>query len=117
MGAAIADGPPECVTQGQAGSCAQVPTDPATSHAMQVPAQALLQQTPLTQNPLAHALPAPQAAPLGSAQAGSCAQVPTDPATSHAMQVPAQALLQQTPLTQNPLAHALPAPQPSPLGR
>jgi hypothetical protein len=35
---------------------------------------------------------------LGSAQEGSCAQVPTDPATSQARQTPAQPVLQHTPL-------------------
>ena len=44
----------------------QVPTLPATSHASHSPLQALPQQTPSTQKPLAHAPPEPQACPAVS---------------------------------------------------
>jgi hypothetical protein len=44
----------------------QVPIEPVRAHDMQVPAQALLQQTPWAQNPDAQAVPAVQAAPGGS---------------------------------------------------
>jgi hypothetical protein len=41
----------------------QVPTLPVTSQAWHCPPQALLQQTPSTQLPAAHSLPAPQTVP------------------------------------------------------
>ena len=44
----------------------QVPAVPVRAHDMQVPAQALLQQTPWAQNPDAQAVPAVQRAPGGS---------------------------------------------------
>ena len=44
----------------------QVPIEPFRAHDMQVPAQALLQQTPWAQNPDAQAVPAVQTAPGGS---------------------------------------------------
>ncbi len=44
----------------------QVPIVPVSAHDMQVPAQALLQQTPWAQNPDAQAVPAVHAAPGGS---------------------------------------------------
>jgi hypothetical protein len=43
----------------------QVPTDPVTLQAVQVPVQALLQQKPLTQNPEAQRLAVAQAVPVG----------------------------------------------------
>jgi hypothetical protein len=96
-----------------------VPTLPVTLQAWQVPLQALLQQTPSTQIPLAHWLlcaqamefpwrqaPAPLQAP-GAVQPGESswpegvfAHVPTLPAMLHAWQVPPQEVLQQTPSTQ-----------------
>lgn len=38
---------------------------PVSAHDMQLPAQAVLQQTPWAQNPLLHSLPAMQDAPSG----------------------------------------------------
>jgi hypothetical protein len=112
------------------GVLAHVPTLPATLHAWQVPVQAVSQQTPSTQCPLAHWLPTVQAtasaarqlpAPLHTLvpvhEGGSCwkagvaRHVPTLPAMLQAWQVPAHALLQHTPSTQLPLAHSFPAPQ------
>jgi hypothetical protein len=48
-----------------AGIGVQVPVVVVRLHATQVPAQALLQQTPWAQNPDAHSVPAPQVAPMG----------------------------------------------------
>ena len=47
-----------------AGTNAQIPWDPALLQDLHVSVQALLQQTPSTQNPLAQSPPHPQAAPL-----------------------------------------------------
>jgi hypothetical protein len=49
--------------RGAPGTGVQVPTDPATSQASHCPVQAALQQTPSAQKPLAHCVPAAQAAP------------------------------------------------------
>jgi hypothetical protein len=46
--------------------------------------------------------------PRGSCPSGTAAQVPTAPATLQAEQVSVQALPQQTPSTQNPVAHCCP---------
>jgi hypothetical protein len=48
-----------------AGIGEQVPRLPLTAHDMQVPAQALVQQTPCWQKPLAHSAPVVQAVPGG----------------------------------------------------
>jgi hypothetical protein len=86
------------------GISVQVPTLPARLQASQVPAQAVLQQTPSTQLPLAHSPLRVHAAPLpnsaqapeplhvvmpghslaGSVAAGMGAQTPTLPATLQA---------------------------------
>lgn len=104
-----------------AGSCplgmfVQVPTLPVRLHALQRPAHVALQQTPSMQFDERHSLFAPQVDPVTFLQApfplhtsvpahslsgswfeGMFVQVPTDPARSHAAQVPAHAALQQTP--------------------
>jgi hypothetical protein len=48
-----------------AGIGVQVPGVPVRLHDIQVPVQALLQQTPWAQNPVPHSVPVPQAAPGG----------------------------------------------------
>jgi hypothetical protein len=54
----------------------------------------------------------------GAAPAALGAQVPDDPVTLHAWQSPHVELVQQTPSTQLPVAHALPfAPHDAPAGR
>ena len=52
----------------------------------------------------------------GSWPAGTVEQVPPVPVSAHDMQVPAQAVRQQTPWAQNPLLHSGPAPQDAPRG-
>jgi len=47
-----------------AGTFVHVPTVPVSAHDWQVPVQAALQQNPWAQNPDAHSVPAPQAAPI-----------------------------------------------------
>src|SRR6185369_9586787 len=103
-------------------------------HALHVPAQALLQQTPSAQKVLRHSAFPPHACPrpflqapspshwLGAAQVprslipfGTFEQVPTVPARLHALQVPTQAVLQQKPSAQSEVAHSLPAAQTCPL--
>jgi hypothetical protein len=105
----------------------QVPTLPVMLHAWQVPVHAVLQHTPSTQLPLTHWPLLEHAAPLASWQtpaplhcvvhafvgkvsgepAGRLVQVPTLPVTPHDWHVVVQALLQQKPSTQLPLAHWL----------
>ena len=70
-----------------AATATQLPALPAAAHDMHVPAQAVLQQTPCAQTPLAHSPPPPQTAPsglrphdplpqtAGGAQSASAAQV------------------------------------------
>ena len=101
------------------GVLTQVPTLPETPHDWHDPVQAVLQQTPSTQLPLAHWLPSAQAMPSPSRQlpvplhtfdprqlgvscwkAGVLTQEPTLPATLHDWQTPLQGPLQQTPSTQ-----------------
>jgi hypothetical protein len=48
-----------------AGTVEQVPPVPVSAQDMQLPAQAVRQQTPWAQNPLLHSGPAAQAAPSG----------------------------------------------------
>jgi hypothetical protein len=48
-----------------AGTVEQVPPVPVSAHDMQLPAHAVLQQTPCAQKPLLHSGPAAQAAPSG----------------------------------------------------
>jgi hypothetical protein len=89
--------------------------------------QALLQQRPSTQKPLAHPPLPSQGCPWDSthwpaplhvltplhasdcAPPGTCVQVPALPATLHISHVPHRALAQHTPSTQLPFAHAAPA--------
>jgi hypothetical protein len=107
------------------GTLVQVPMLPATLHAWQVPAQALLQQTPSTQLPLAHWLELVHVCPLIERQwpapsqvcepehtglvslpfSGMLVQVPTVPGRAHDWQAPVQGASQQTLSTQLPLAH------------
>jgi hypothetical protein len=106
-------------------------------HATHDPSQAESQQTPSVQNPDAQSallvqatlflvlqLPVPSQAfpasqlPATSVPALANTQVPADPATLHDLQAPVHAAAsQQTPSTQNPLAHwlAVAAVHPSPL--
>jgi hypothetical protein len=51
----------------------------------------------------------------GASPAGTNAQIPCDPAVLQDLHVSPQALLQQTPSTQNPLAQSPPHPQATPL--
>jgi hypothetical protein len=112
------------------GTLVQVPRLPATLHAWHAVVHVLLQQTPSTQLPLRHWPSLEQVCPLVSTHAlaplpplqalgathalvgklsvcpeGRLVQVPTLPVTLHAWQMPLQALSQQTPSTQLPLAH------------
>ena len=79
----------------------QAPTAPATLHAWHCPEQLVLQQTPSTQLPDAHSVPAAQAVPF------TLRHWPTAPVTLQAYPAVLHALLQHTPDTQNPLVHAL----------
>jgi hypothetical protein len=105
----------------------QVPTRPARLQAEQLPSQALSQQTPSTQLPDPHSVPAAQMTPFafrpdwqvplpsqywvpvqvgdefGSwAPASTLTQLPSLPGTLQPWQVPTHVLLQQMPSTQNP---------------
>jgi len=94
------------------------PTTDATSHE---PALHTVPATWLRQAPLPSQVPSsPQVdssdagqrlASRGAPPAGTNEQVPGDPCTSHALQVSVQDVLQQTPSTQNPLAHSPAQPQ------
>src|SRR6185369_11124094 len=111
----------------------------AAVHAMQRPVHEVVQQTPSTQKPLEHSLPAPHTVPMGpgvhtpppsqtlppvhslsgSAPLGMGLQAPFAPpvlAWLHARQVPAHAVMQQTPSMQLPLKHSFPEPHAVPLG-
>jgi hypothetical protein len=113
---------------------AHAPTLPGRLHAVHGPAQALLQQTPSTQSPLAHSVafahpcpsallvqwplpshtPLPSQAPAGLLSGWPAAmgvQVPARPGRSHARHGALQGLLQQTPSAQNPLAQSAPVAQ------
>jgi pimeloyl-ACP methyl ester carboxylesterase len=107
------------------GTAVQFPWKPATAHDWQLPQAALLQQTPSTQLPDAQSLEMAQAfpsrlrhAPVASQtesppQVSSVAfvigeQVPTLPVSTQLSHDPSQALSQQTPSTQKPLAHCAP---------
>ena len=106
---------------------AQTPMEPALLHVWQSPLHALLQQTPSTQMPLWHSPFATQADPFGSSQSPNALhsdarhslsgslfvatfpQTPFAPpvfAALHALHVPVQALLQQTPSVQKPDWHS-----------
>jgi len=52
----------------------------------------------------------------GSVPVGTLAHVPSDPASAHDWQVPAQAVAQQVPCAQNPVWHSPGAPQAMPVG-
>jgi hypothetical protein len=52
----------------------------------------------------------------GSAPAATDAQVPTVPVSAHDLQMPAQAVAQQTPCSQKPELHSPAAPQVAPIG-
>jgi len=103
------------------GTFEQVPTEPPTLHAWQVPVHVVLQQTPSTQLPLTQSeLPPGQFCPLIFLQApipshallplqlgllsvrplAMFEQVPSLPAMLHAWHVPVHAEVQQTPSTQ-----------------
>jgi hypothetical protein len=69
-------------------------------------------------SPQLEASPAGQmAGERGAPPVGTGAQIPGDPCTLHDRQVPVQAVLQQTPSTQNPLWQSPSQPQVSPFGR
>ncbi len=82
-----------------------VPTEPAAKQVIEG-RQAVLQQTPSTQNPLAHWATFVQEAPFGCDVAVVLVvQVPAEPGALQVIEWPVQAVLQQTPPTQNPLKH------------
>jgi hypothetical protein len=100
-----------------------------------VTVQPELQHTPSTQLPFAHSVGAVQATPFcflhapapsqaaGATQVprsvwptGTSVQVPTDPATLHAMQVPVHARSQQPLSKQTPEPHSAPAVHAAPSG-
>ena len=120
-----------------------VPSEPlpffAAEHARQVPVQAVLQQTPSTQFPLAqfdprmHAVPSglthapeplqtaePEHSLSGSVPFAMFPHVPSEPlpffAALQARHTPLQAVLQQTPSTQLPLVQVAPVMQAVPSG-
>jgi hypothetical protein len=112
--AAVHEAPSGC---GAEGAALQVPTDPATSQAIALPVQAVSQQTPSTQNPLAHSLGCLQVAPFGcGVEAAADVHVPREPVAVQVMELSVQAVLQQTPSTQNPLKHSAAAVQEAPSG-
>jgi hypothetical protein len=100
-----------------------VPIEPGMAQLRQSSVQAVLQQTPSTQKPVAQALPLVQVIPPERTQApvasqvprhrpGSSAetmgaQVPSLPGWLQLRQVPVQLLSQQTRSTHEPLAHSL----------
>jgi hypothetical protein len=88
----------------------QVPTLLAMSHAAHWPVQSLLQQTPSTQRPDWHSLPAAHDVPLPLLPQVSAAQWPGF-APRQLWQLPVQSASQQTPSVQKPLAHSLGAMQ------
>lgn len=107
------------------GTGAQMPTAPGTAHDWQVPQTELEQQTPSTQLPDAQSLGAEHAFPSSLRQfpsvsqvespphVSSCVsmtgeQVPTLPVIAQLLQEPSQAVSQQTPSMQKPLAHCAP---------
>ena len=117
-----------------------MPSLPARLHCLQLPLQAVLQQTPSVQLPLAHSVNEVQAWPssflhcwvasharsLGQVSsgrpAGTLMHVPAMPATLHDLQVPlhcAAVCVQQTPSTQLPdmQLDAVAVVQPAPFGR
>ena len=82
-----------------------------------VPAAYSWQPPAPSQTPVVAQLAAPWSRhwPAGSrSPAATGTQLPALPMTAHDMQVPAQAVLQQAPCAQIPLAHSLPAPQTAP---
>jgi hypothetical protein len=110
------------------GMFVQVPALVVRLHAMQLPAQAVSQQTPSMQLPEPQAEVAPQVWPFAALQtpapsqtlvpahapagtvsgapAGRLEQVPSDPVTPQDLQVAVQVLSQQKPSTQLPLTHS-----------
>jgi hypothetical protein len=111
---------------------AQAPADPGRAHDWQAPQAAVPQQIPSTQNPEAqsagdrHATPicfrhAPPPSHVASPEQASSApsltreQVPSFPVSPQLLHAPSQAASQQTPSTQNPLPHCVPAEQARPV--
>jgi hypothetical protein len=68
-----------------------VPVLPGSAHDLHVPAQAVLQQTPWTQTPLAHSMPSPHAAPSGLSPHEPALQTPGGAQSASAVQVDLQA--------------------------
>ena len=92
---------------------------PVHVDATQVVPIACRRQPPLPlQNPSVPQLSAPWSAHWfsGSWPAGTAEQVPTVPVSAHERQVPAHAVAQHTPCSQNPALHSSAAPQAAPIG-
>jgi hypothetical protein len=79
-----------------AGTALQVPTVPASAQERQVPAQAVAQQTPSSQNVELHSAAEPQAAPIGFLPQLMAIQVLGDVQSVDAEQLVRQALVPQT---------------------
>jgi hypothetical protein len=93
---------------GQEVACTQVPSEPIAVQVMQLPSQAVSQQTPPTQKPLRQPAADVQGCPsrCGCPQPLIETQLPAEPVAVQVMQLPVQAVSQQTPSTQKPLAHS-----------
>jgi hypothetical protein len=119
---------PESPSSVNLGTAVQDPSNPGRPQDWQVPHADVVQQTPSTQFPEAHSLDAEQLLPRffrhvadsshieSPLQVSSVAfltgeQVPTFPVRAQLTHDPSQALSQQTPSTQKPLAHCAPTVQ------
>jgi hypothetical protein len=97
---------------------AGVNVDPVQLAATQVVPLAYRRQAPPpSQAPSVPQVEAPLSAhwPSGSAPAGTSVHVPAVPASAHDRQLPVQAVRQQAPCSQNPLAHSAAVVQAVPL--